>query len=228
MGHRRPRGGGEHLVTLSQHDADHVRSLRLCEGRAPQDDLQHRPELAPTVRVNAIYVGGGHTVAREHGHRRRPSPAVRRWTPMGRPGEQRTSHVLCCIWCPTRRSGSRARCSRSMVAPRLVRCRIHRTSSNPGAQEVPECELPPYSSLTFARLRSLWAGGAGGPLGHASTVVEPKWVVADECSLSRRPCTRQRFRREVVDRGRRSDSLGDIATPIVALDEHPSRVTGPR
>ena len=32
----------------------------------------------------------------------------------------------------------------------------------------------------------------------------------------------------MVNRGRRSDPLGDVATPVVALDEHPSRITGPR
>ncbi len=78
--------------------------------------------------------------------------------------------------------------------------------------------------------RRVRSPGTGGSLAlwDQSTVVEPQWVIADECSLSWRPGTRQRFCREVVDRGRRSDSLGDIATPVVALDEHPSRITGAR
>ena len=80
--------------------------------------------------------------------------------------------------------------------------------------------------LVPASVRSL--GPAVRAPWESSAVVEPQWMEADERSLSWRPGTRQRFGRKVVDRGRRSDSLGDIATPIVALDEHPSRIPGPR
>src|ERR1700691_4316548 len=51
---------------------------------------------------------------------------------------------------------------------------------------------------------------------------------AGERPLPRCPGTRQRFVREMVDRGRRPDSLGNIPTPVVALDEHPTRILGAR
>ena len=46
----------------------------------------------------------------------------------------------------------------------------------------------------------------------------------DESPLPPCPRTGQCFLRELVRRGCRSDSLGKIATPVVTLDEHPSRI----
>ena len=50
---------------------------------------------------------------------------------------------------------------------------------------------------------------------------------ADERPLPWRPSPCQRLRRKVVHHGRRSNSLSEIATTIVALDEHPAGIPGP-
>jgi len=94
MGHRRPKGGGENLVTLGQHDADHVRRPWLRQGRACQDDSSHRSRAGPEG-------------ARERHRRRRRARTVAksvlidddlRWqfvdgTQTGLRSEPRTSHV---------------------------------------------------------------------------------------------------------------------------------------
>ena len=156
------------VVNISSRLASMTQTMFVAYGSAkaalPRMTRNIAPELAPRVRVNAIDVGSGATPSLESVL---IDDDLRRQfvdgTPMGRPGEPRTSHVPCCTWCPTRHPGSRARCSRSMAAPRLVRCRSHRPSSNPGDQEVPECEPPPYSSVMLARLCSLRANGAVAP-----------------------------------------------------------------
>jgi hypothetical protein len=59
-----------------------------------------------------------------------------------------------------------------------------------------------------------------------SAVVKPERMETGERPLSRCSGTRQRFVREMVDQGRRPDSLGNIPTPVVALDEHSARILG--
>ena len=61
-----------------------------------------------------------------------------------------------------------------------------------------------------------------------STVVEAWRVVSDQCLLSGRPCSPQRILAEMVHRRGWSDALGNVTTPVMALDEHPSRIVAGR
>ena len=73
-------------------------------------------------------------------------------------------------------------------------------------------------------VRSGAQDGSAVGIPRGSAVVEPQWMETDERPLSPCPGTGQRFLGELVRHGCRSDSLGKIATPVVALDEHPSRI----
>lgn len=79
--------------------------------------------------------------------------------------------------------------------------------------------------------RTLLTGGQAPEKPDAatpSTVVEARGVVADQCLLPWSPCPAQRVVADVVHRGGWSDALCDVATPVVALDEHPSRIAACR
>lgn len=72
--------------------------------------------------------------------------------------------------------------------------------------------------------------GGQEPLNGAieSAVVETQWMKPDERCLPLSPRTHDGLLREVIRQRCRSNSLGDISTSIVTLDEHPSGIPGSR
>ena|ERR1700722_19197408 len=67
-----------------------------------------------------------------------------------------------------------------------------------------------------------------GNRGSSSAVVEAWWVVSDQCLLPGGPGSAQRILAELVHRRGRSDALRDVTPPVMALDEHPSRIVAGR
>ena len=94
--------------------------------------------------------------------------------------------------------------------------------------------------VNFRPLPAGWKGGeaaagllvvirtARGRRRSRSAVVEAWRVASGECLLSGGPCSPQRILAEMVDRRGWSDALGNVTTPVMALDEHPSRIVAGR
>jgi hypothetical protein len=86
--------------------------------------------------------------------------------------------------------------------------------------------LPKPERRALGSLFCLWTFRLGLQQSGQSAVVEPQGMDPGECPLPRCPRPCQCLRREVVDKGCRSNPLGEIASSVVALNEHPTGILG--